>query len=1068
MGKRNQFKKDIKMRKLLSTVLTVSTFSFLGLSSQVFADIPVNTLPELNTHSENTNVQFSDRRADITVNGGSGALGTLNWNRFNVGRESTVDFQFTDQNQTALNKVEAAGGMSQIYGNITNSGAGASTGKVLLLNPNGVLFGTGANVNLNSFTVSTLDGNYDESSKTLQLNRSASANGKGIYVLEGATIKGSNGVFFAAPSIDLYKGSIIQTNAVDSLTGKAFGKVKLVTADGVNFTYAEDNSNADISSHVSSANEMKIQANGAITAGDIEIKNYSTHENSMINLNGAALKAVRAVKDSDGNIYLEAENKIITGGNSNLTTEIAADAHEVTEGGDIKFIAGNKVSVDSTEINSKGSAEFKTKTSGDVVLENAKIGAEKDINVDAKGVASVQKGSMLNADNNITILADTQRAQADNSEITAKKEVTLQSKTDNVYTNAAQIKGNSIKIISDNKKIITANTQLTTQAPEDLEGTLASGNVVLNAGDKISFGHSSAIDSNGAISITSKNSDVVIDQADIEAKGDINIIAQKDLSVQNTSNIRSSENSLSLMAQTGKAQVLNSELESKNSMIVMAQNGDVNTDGATLISNGIFLNAGNNITLNSSEFNDNVDGNSNIFSFMAGNDLNITDSDINAEKDVLIIATNGNAILDSTKATSKGKINVKSGEAATVQNKSSLTASNDVSILAGSGDISVNNSTLTATAADSTIKVSSENGNLNSEGAKFNSIKSITFEAKGGKLTFNDTEARTGEKLAFVAKNDITNENFGNSRLTSGKNVDVTSTEGSITFENTIPFMHVRGGLNLDAHKNLSITAEQLHLYGYPYNLYAREGKITLKANNDLTLGNYINLAAKEGVDLTSTNGNVTIHTLNLTDDLKTNITAGKNIDIKNTKGASTAPGIVAKAGENLTLTSTEKVDVSSLTAGGDMTLNVAGINASVREDDENRQNHFYEYSGDSTDKAIIDAGGNFTSTPEFKANGDTKTEQKEGYQEKRQLGKIGEESEDNILLYTKDKSAPLAPQDPTLDDNPSSDEKFPVPPSSSESSVISLNANNELNRLVLTDLNTEYTNKYINFKSGK
>ncbi len=1057
------------MRKLLSTVLTVSTFSFLGLSSQVFANIDAGTLPELGSKSSNTevNIQQAQKRADITINDGEGALGTLNWNRFNVGRDATVDFKFTNQNQTALNKVEAAGGMSQIYGNITNSGDGASTGKVLLLNPNGVLFGTGANVNLNSFTVSTFDGEYNTDSKTLQLNRSESANGKGIYVLGGATINGDNGVFFAAPSIDLYKDSKITTNAVKNTLGSAFGKVKLVTADGVNFTYTEDGQLASDTA-VNATSKMYIQANGTIEAGNIELLNKSSNTESYINLNGANLKAVRAVKGSDGNIYLEADNKIVTGGNSTLKTEIAADVQDVTEGGDIKFLAGNKVSVDSTEVTSKGSAEFKTKTSGDVVLENAKIGAKKDINVEAKGVASVQKGSILNADNDITILADAQRAQADNSEITAKKEVTLQSKTDNVYTNAAQIKGNSIKIISDNKKIITADTQLTTQAPEDLEGTLASGNVVLNAGDKISFGHSSNIDSNGAVSITSKNSDVVIDQADIEAKGDINIIAQKDLSVQNTSNIRSSENSLSLMAQTGKAQVLSSELESKNSMIVMAQNGDVNTDGATLISNGIFMNAGNNITLNSSEFNDNVDGNSNIFSFMAGNNLNITDSDINAGKDVLMIATNGNAQLDSTKATSKGKINVKSGAAATVQNKSSLTASNDVSILAGSGDISVNNSTLTATAEGSTIKVSSENGNLNSEGAKFNSIKSITFKAKGGNLTLNDTEARTGEKLAFVAKNDITNENFGNSRLTSGKNVDVTSTEGSITFENTIPFMHVRGGLNLDAHKNLSITAEQLHLYGYPYNLYAREGKITLTTNNDLTLGNYINLVAQEGVDLTSTNGNVTIHTLNLSDNLKTNITAGKNIDIKNTKGASTAPGIVAKAGENLTLTSKEEVAVSSLKADGDMNLNVVGIKAAVRDDDTIRQNHFYNQAGDSDTKALIEVGGTLNSTPKFNANGDTKTEQKEGYQEKRQVGKIGDEAEDNILLYTKEKSEPLVPQDPELDNNPSSEEKFPVSPSSSESSVVSLNANNEINRLVLTDLNTEYTNKYINFKSGK
>ena len=112
---------------------------------------------------------------NIQINAGQGGVGTLNWNSYNVGKDASVNYEFTAHNQTALNNVSATGGLSQIYGKITSSGCSGcgydATGKVILINPNGVLFGDGANVNLNSFTATTFDASFDKNTNKLQLDR---------------------------------------------------------------------------------------------------------------------------------------------------------------------------------------------------------------------------------------------------------------------------------------------------------------------------------------------------------------------------------------------------------------------------------------------------------------------------------------------------------------------------------------------------------------------------------------------------------------------------------------------------------------------------------------------------------------------------------------------------------------------------------------------------------------------------------------------------------------------------------------------------------------------------------
>ena len=74
----------------------------------------------------------------------------INWESFNIGAGRKVTFRQPDASAIALNRVIGADA-SHIMGQLD------ANGRVFLVNPNGVLFGTGASVNVGGLVASTLD-----------------------------------------------------------------------------------------------------------------------------------------------------------------------------------------------------------------------------------------------------------------------------------------------------------------------------------------------------------------------------------------------------------------------------------------------------------------------------------------------------------------------------------------------------------------------------------------------------------------------------------------------------------------------------------------------------------------------------------------------------------------------------------------------------------------------------------------------------------------------------------------------------------------------------------------------
>lgn len=79
----------------------------------------------------------------------------IDWQSFNIAAGKTTQFIQPDVSSAVLNRVAASANMSQIYGSLS------ANGTVVLMNPNGVYFHQGANINVGSLIVTS--GRIDQS-----------------------------------------------------------------------------------------------------------------------------------------------------------------------------------------------------------------------------------------------------------------------------------------------------------------------------------------------------------------------------------------------------------------------------------------------------------------------------------------------------------------------------------------------------------------------------------------------------------------------------------------------------------------------------------------------------------------------------------------------------------------------------------------------------------------------------------------------------------------------------------------------------------------------------------------
>lgn len=143
----------------------------------------------------------------------SSANAAINWQSFGIAAGQTVQFLQPGSNSVALNRVLGAD-PSGIFGNLS------ANGKVFLLNPNGVLFGSGAMVNVGGLVASTMsitDANFmagryaftDAGSGTVVNRGTINAADGGYVALMGKSVSNQGVISARLGSVALAAGEAV-------------------------------------------------------------------------------------------------------------------------------------------------------------------------------------------------------------------------------------------------------------------------------------------------------------------------------------------------------------------------------------------------------------------------------------------------------------------------------------------------------------------------------------------------------------------------------------------------------------------------------------------------------------------------------------------------------------------------------------------------------------------------------------------------------------------------------------------------------------------------------------------
>ncbi len=152
---------------------------------------------------------ISKSGATTTINQANQNL-ALNWQSFNVAANETVTFIQPSASAIAVNRIADTNG-SQVMGRIH------ANGQVFLINPNGILFGAGAQVNVGGLVASTLDLNDAGLSSTSKTFSDTGAGSKGSIVNQGTL--NATGAAGTGGYIALLGGSVSNQNSLSAPQG---------------------------------------------------------------------------------------------------------------------------------------------------------------------------------------------------------------------------------------------------------------------------------------------------------------------------------------------------------------------------------------------------------------------------------------------------------------------------------------------------------------------------------------------------------------------------------------------------------------------------------------------------------------------------------------------------------------------------------------------------------------------------------------------------------------------------------------------------------------------------------
>ncbi|MCL1919538.1 MAG: filamentous hemagglutinin N-terminal domain-containing protein [Kiritimatiellaeota bacterium] len=265
-------------------------------------------------------VSWGSSGGTMTVNQQS-ARAIINWNTFSIGSTETVQFNQPDASAAILNRVTGPYS-SDIFGSLL------ANGNVYLINPNGILFGAGARINVGGLVASTFDISDDDFNLGKLDFKNTGNSGK---VVNRGSISAASFAYLIGAGVENH-GTITTPAAA-----LAAGHSRIVidrTAMGGEIRLSVDADMAPISFTTFDApqgmanviNTGVIDASGA-TGGDVALQGVNVVQSGTIRADG--------IEGDGGRVRLFGE-RLVTLGSDSVTT---ANAGRAGDGGRIELIS---------------------------------------------------------------------------------------------------------------------------------------------------------------------------------------------------------------------------------------------------------------------------------------------------------------------------------------------------------------------------------------------------------------------------------------------------------------------------------------------------------------------------------------------------------------------------------------------------------------------------------------------------------------------------------------------------------------------------------------------------------
>lgn len=337
------------------------TLALLVMSALSLGASSVDAMPEGGVIRSSEGAVSQNGR-EMTIRQDSGRL-AMDWTNFNVGKDETVRFQQPGKDALALNRV--TGNQQSVI-----DGSLLSNGHVLLVNPNGVVIGKNASIDVGGLVASTahVKDNFmkEFGNSTGSFTLGGVSDGK---IINEGTINAEGGLV-ALHAAKVENSGTIKSNG---------GSVLMAAADTLTLTPDTDGKlNFTVDGKVAEASALN---KGAITAdgGTIVMTADSASDvmSTVVN-NEGTLQARTLRKNEKGQILLEGNDK----GQVEVSGTLDASGEGVgQDAGNIKVIGQKTIVHDGTNLLAKGDVNGgKIETSGDV------LDLGDNLNIDAKGV----------------------------------------------------------------------------------------------------------------------------------------------------------------------------------------------------------------------------------------------------------------------------------------------------------------------------------------------------------------------------------------------------------------------------------------------------------------------------------------------------------------------------------------------------------------------------------------------------------------------------------------------------------------------------------------------------------